>query len=485
MAVQYGMIQSEMAELDPKSPVPLYRQLASHFIAEIEAGKRQDGERLPATRELAGQLGLNRTTISAAYDLLDQEGWISGEVGRGSFVRSRRVPEPVDWLRFSPRSEAPRLPAFPAAAISFAQSRPSEDLFPVDAFRQSAQAVLQSGQLPAILQLGTAAGYEPLRQYLLEQARAEGNANEADDLLITSGCQQALSLLRDVAVGPGDLVAIEDPIYPGLRNLFPHSVAGVATGPEGIDVEAVARLRCKLAVVTPSFQNPTGATVPLERREALLRVPGTVFVENDIYSALRYRGEALPSLKQLDRQGRVVLLRSFSKIAFPGLRVGWMIGPRPLIQRLTEAKQLTDLHTDQFSQAVLLHFAESGRLAEHQRRMREAGGQRLTAAISALRREFPAGTRFSEPEGGMNVWVRLPASLDAADLLPRAQAEGVTFLPGKYFAVTSGYNNALRLSFAGLTEDKIARGVKVLGALAQEALEAERSRDREPVPAMV
>ena len=477
-----------MAELDPKSPVPLYRQLASHFIAEIEAGKRQNGERLPATRELAGQLGLNRTTVSAAYDLLDQEGWISGEVGRGSFVRSRRLPELVDWVRFAPRSTAPRLPAFPAAAISFAQSRPSEDLFPVEAFRESAEAVLRSGQLPAILQLGTAAGYEPLRQHLLEQARAEGNATGNDDLLITSGCQQALSLLRDVAVRPGDMVALEDPIYPGLRNLFPHSVdavTGVAMGSEGIDVEAIARLHCKLAVVTPSFQNPTGATLPLERREALLRVPGTVFVENDIYSALRYRGEALPTLKQLDRQERVVLLRSFSKIAFPGLRVGWMIGPRPLIQRLTEAKQLTDLHTDQFSQSVLLHFAESGRLAEHQRRMREAGGQRLTAAISALRREFPAGTRFGEPEGGMNVWVRLPGSLDAADLLPRAQAEGVTFLPGKYFAVTSGYNDALRLSFAGLTEDKIARGIKVLGTLALEALEAERSRDREPVPAMV
>ena len=162
-----------MADLDPKSQVPLYRQLFSHFVSEIESGRLQNGERLPATRELAGQLGLNRTTVSAAYDLLDAEGWISGEVGRGSFVRSRQA-SAIDWNRILQPSLTPRQPAFPAAAISFAQSRPSEDLFPVSSFRESAEAVLQEKGLAQILQLGSPAGYEPLRRYLLDQARAEG-----------------------------------------------------------------------------------------------------------------------------------------------------------------------------------------------------------------------------------------------------------------------------------------------------------------------
>ncbi len=474
-----------MADLDPKSAIPLYRQLFTHFVTEIEAGRLQDGERLPATRELAGQLGLNRTTVSAAYDLLDSEGWISGEVGRGSFVRARNA---FKWESVLPSSLTARHPSVPAAPISFAQSRPSEDLFPVEAFRESTECVLRSKELAGILQLGSPAGYEPLRRYLLDQARAEGNAGPGDDLLITNGCQQALDLLQKVLARRGDVVALEDPVYPGLRNLFQQSEAvltGIEVRKDGIDVEALARLRAKLAVVTPSFQNPTGITLPRERREALLRIPGTLFIENDIYSPLRYRGEPEPTLKSLDKSGRVILLRSFSKIAFPGLRVGWVIAPRPLVQRLTEAKQLTDLHTDQFSQAVLLHFAQSGRLAEHQRNMLARGLERLDAALRALQRYFPPQTRWTEPSGGMNLWVQLPEPLDAADLMTRALAEGVSYLPGKYFAVSGTHSNALRLSFAGLAEAEITRGIEILGRLAKEALESVRSRDREPVLAMV
>jgi len=476
-----------MAELDPTSSIPIYRQLTSHFICEIEAGRLREGERLPATRELAGQLGLNRTTVSAAYELLEAEGWIAGEVGRGSFVRSR-VSAAADWPRLLTPSLVPRNPALTPVAISFAHSRPSEDLFPVDAFRESTEAVLRGPGLSSILQLGAPAGYEPLRRYLLEQARSEGDAHTDDDLLITNGCQQALDLLRQVLVRPGETVALEDPVYPGVRNLFLQagaSLTGVEVTRDGIDVEALSRLRPKIAVITPSFQNPTGTTIPFERREALVRIPGTVFIENDIYTSLRYQGAPLPTLKHLDRSGRVVLLRSFSKVAFPGLRVGWVIGPRPLIQRLTQAKHLTDLHTDQFSQAVLLHFAQSGRLADHQRNMLQAGRSRLSAALDGARQFLPAGSRWLEPEGGMNLWVELPTMLDAGGLLSRAQAEGVAYLPGRSFSVSNQHHNALRLSFAGLTEVQIARGIQILGSISQQELEAERSRDREPVLAMV
>lgn len=477
-----------MAELNPESSVPLYRQLFAHFVREIESGRLRDGERLPATRELAGQLRLNRTTVSAAYDLLDTEGWISGEVGRGSFVRRKNESTAFDWLRLMRPAPSPRQNSVTTAGISFAQSRPSEDLFPIEAFHRSADAVLRSKDLASILQLGAPAGYEPLRRYLLEQARSEGNASADDDVLVTNGCQQALDLIRQVLIQTGDAVALEDPVYPGLRNLFAHSGAvltGVKVDREGIEAAAVSRVKPKLAVVTSSFQNPTGASLSLERKEALLRVPETVFVENDIYSALRYRGEAQPTLKKLDRSGRVVLLRSFSKIAFPGLRVGWIVGPRVLIQRLTEAKQLTDLHTDQFSQAVLLHFAQSGSLAEHQRNMLTQGRERLDATLDALRRYFPAPATWTQPSGGMNLWLRLPEQLDAALLLARAQGEGVAFLPGRTFSVTATHHDALRLSFAGLTEERITQGIKILGTLTNEMLEAERSRDREPVLAMV
>ena len=481
-----------MIPFDAGSELPIYRQLFDYFTSRIESGELEGGERLPATRELAGQLGLNRTTVSAAYELLESEGWISGEVGRGSFVKLRGTlagRKSLNWAEMLQRKDTPaRAPVAPGTSISFANSRPSEHLFPLDAFRASCESVLASGQLPSILQLGSAGGYEPLRRYLLETARAEGTARESDDVLVTNGCQQALDLIRQVVVVRGDRVGLEDPVYPGLRNLFQQSGAeltGVPVGQNGIDVELIRKAPPKLLVVTPNFQNPTGATMPLDQRQALLRIPQTIFIENDIYGDLRYQGEAHPSLKQLDGTGDVVLLRSFSKVAFPGLRVGWVIAPRPFIQRLMEAKQLSDLHTDQFSQAVLLDFARSGRLAQHRDHMLRAGEERLRAALQACGRWLPAGSHYTRPQGGMNLWVELPEELDSSDLLPRAQAQGVSYLPGKYFAVSRGHANALRLSFAGLPAEQIERGVKILGTLFSRELEAARSRDREPVPAMV
>ncbi|MCU1257667.1 MAG: transcriptional regulator, GntR family, partial [Bryobacterales bacterium] len=262
-------------------------------------------------------------------------------------------------------------------------------------------------------------------------------------------------------------------------------LAGIPVGPDGMEIEAVRKARPKLLVVTPNFQNPTGATMPIETRKALVSVPDVIVIENDIYGDLRYEGEPEPTLKELDASGDVIMLRSFSKIAFPGLRVGWIIAPRPLIQRLMEAKQLSDLHTDQFSQAVLLDFARSGRLEEHKRNMLQAGSERLRAVLAACGRWLPAGARFTRPRGGMNLWIELPDELDSNDLLTRAQSQGAAYLPGRYFAVSRAHANALRLSFAGLPEEQIERGVKILGTLFSRELEAERSRNREPVPAMV
>jgi DNA-binding transcriptional MocR family regulator len=481
-----------MIAVDASAETPIYRQLYDYFTAQIESGKLDSGERLPATRELAGQLGLNRTTVSAAYELLEAEGWITGEVGRGSFVRPRPVQnprQPLNWQDILERkAPAARTPLASGPVISFANSRPSELLFPLDAFRASCDAVLASGELSSILQLGSPGGYEPLRQYLLEAARAEGTARPGDDLMIANGCQQALDLIRQVLIRPGDRIALEDPVYPGLKNLFQQSgaeLAGVPVGAEGMEIEPLQKLRPKLLVVTPNFQNPTGSTMPLEARKALLGLPHAIVIENDIYGDLRYEGKPQPTLKQLDQTGDVILLRSFSKIAFPGLRVGWIVAPRPLIQRLMEAKQLSDLHTDQFSQAVLLDFARSGRLEEHQCNMQRAGASRLRAVLAACERWLPAGTRYSRPQGGMNLWIELPDELDANDLLARAQSQGVAYLPGRYFAVSRAHTNALRLSFAGLPEEQIERGVRILGTLFSRELEAERSRDREPAPAMV
>jgi 2-aminoadipate transaminase len=442
-------------------------------------------------------LGLNRTTVSAAYALLESEGLVQGHVGRGSFVLGEQG-QPraaLNWEQLLPPPEAaPPAPAAPQA-ISFASSCPDEDLFPLEAFRRSCEEVLASPEAAAILQLGSPAGYAPLRHHLLDEARRNGVARASDDLIVTNGCQQALDLIARVLVRPGDAVVLEDPVYAGLKNVLAKAgaqIVGVPAGVEGFEIEAleraVARNSPRLIVATPDFQNPTGGTLPTESRRELLRIArsaGCVLVENDIYGELRYEGEPSLPIKQMDETGDTVLLRSFSKLTFPGLRVGWVIAPKALVARIAEAKQLADLHTDQLSQAVLLRFAASGRLEEHRARVRAAGAERLKAALAACQRSLPSGTHFTRPQGGMNLWVRLPEPLDAADLLPRVQREGASYLPGRHFEVSRREPGGLRLSFAALEPEKIRAGLAILGRVFSSELARSRIERHEPAPAVV
>ena len=484
-------------QLESNSELPLYRQLYDQLRSHIQAGRLAKGERLPATRELAGTLGLNRATVAAAYGLLETDGLMKGHVGRGSFVEGgTELPTQGPWSGLAPLTEALPHLSLSASGISFASSRPATDLFPMDEFRASCQEMINGTEAESILQLGSPLGYAPLRTYLMDETRREGAASESDNVMITSGCQQALDLIQRVLIRPGDTVAIEDPVYPGLRGLFAAAgvrLVGVPVGVNGIDL-SVLRSICerdhpRMLVITPNFQNPTGATIPLAARQAILqmaRESGMFLIENDTYGALRYEGEPIPSIKQLDGGRDVVLLRSFSKVAFPGLRVGWVIAPDPLIARLQEAKQWCDLHSDQLSQAVMYRFAESGRLAGHKNKVIAAGSERLAAVLSACRKYLPPESQFTKPQGGMNLWVKLPVPLDAADLLPRAEAADVNYLPGRFFAVSHAYSECLRLSFAGQTPARIRQGVSVLGDVFRSELERARVHRRTaPMPALV
>ena len=269
------------APLSHHSEVPLYRQLYEQIALKIRSGELARGERLPATRELAGLLGLNRTTVSAAYDALEVDGLIAGQVGRGSFVTGVAEPSAngVDWNGLLDRSEA--APAGPSGgfsneSVSFVMSRPSRELFPLDDFRASCEAVLARPDLGSILQLGSPSGYEPLRRHLMEEARRQSLARPGDDLLITNGCQQALDLIGRVLLRPGDTVAVEDPVYSGLKNLLTGigaRLVGIPMGVDGMDTAHLERVfereRPRFLVVTSNFQNPTGETLSLAARHAL------------------------------------------------------------------------------------------------------------------------------------------------------------------------------------------------------------------------
>jgi 2-aminoadipate transaminase len=270
-------------------------------------------------------------------------------------------------------------------------------------------------------------------------------------------------------------------------------VFGVPVDEEGMNTAALQQVLLRhqpaAVAVTPNFQNPTGVTLSLERRHEIVRLldrHDALLIEIDIYSALRYRGSALPPLKALAPGGQCLLLGSYSKVSFPGLRVGWCTGPRNAIARLVEAKEISDLHSDQLSQAVLLRFAQSGELAAHLKRTLASGAQKLHAALWACENFLPPGAHWTKPDGGRNLWVELPAPLTADELLEETRLQGVRFLPGRYFSARQPHLRGLRISYGALSPQEITRGIEIIGQAAVAQLAALETRYREePAPALV
>lgn len=498
--------------LQPKSNIPLYRQLQDQLRALVHSGELRPGDRIPASRELAQQLRVHKTTVMNACADLEAEGMIQGYVGRGTYIKGgptreftappRPMGGPVRWEtlfadeRTSWDGLSRLMPKVPADAIAFVNAQASVEFFPVGKVRSCASAVLKR-EGRQILQLGASDGYAPLKQVLLDRLRSEGILAKERQLLITDGCQQSLDLLAKAFLRPGDAVLVENPAYPGALSILSASrvrclpaavqTHGQPVTNQGLDLKAAEAVlqqnRVKLILVTPDFQNPTGTTMPFEQRQKLLTLAAqhqVPIVEDHIYARLRLRGKAVPSLKALDRAGIVIQIDSFSKVAFPGLRVGWCIGPETVIERLRVLKQSSDLHTDQLAQATLAEFMKRGSFDSHLKRMVKVYVKRLGVLEKSLERHFPGGTEWTRPEGGLSVWVTLPAGLDAGEMLIHARERGVVFVPGRYFYFQNPQPNTLRLGFAGLDEKEIVKGIATLGnMLVEEMKKKERGGKRE------
>jgi 2-aminoadipate transaminase len=509
--------------LQPESHVPLYVQLRDQLRALVHSGELRLGDRIPASRELAIQLGVHRTTVANAYAELESEGLIEGHVGRGTYISAADLkqftPPPrsngsaygnghgaIRWeaLFADERGDAGLsrlMPSVPPGTIAFTKASPSDEEFPIEDFRRCCSAVLRaSGR--RILEIGSTDGYEPLKRALVEMLRSEGLAVRNEQLLITNGCQQSIDLICKSFLRPGDAVALENPAYPGAIAIFTTarvrtlavSVEADAspTGQVGLDLDGLETVllqnRVKLIFLTPDFHNPTGTTLPVAQRRRLLEIAARYqvpIVEDTIYGRLRFLGRAVPSLKSLDRSGGVIQIDSFSKIAFPGLRVGWCIGPDSVIERLRLLKQSTDLHTDQLAQAAMAEFLKRGYLARYAAKMKKIYRAKLETMLTALERYMPEGTSWTRPEGGASVWLTLPAGFDSAELLIHVRERGVMFVPGRYFYFQHPKPNTLRLSFAALERREIVRGLELLGDLLKTEFRKRQRGARDESPSRV
>lgn len=475
--------------IDRRSPVPVYRQIVAGIREYIASGTWPPGFRLPPERTLAKDLGVNRTTVLNAYRELKAEALVEGHVGRGtSVVGPAPVPaQPgatveLPWRQLFRtglgRSQDPLLRDLLALTerndvIPLAVGLPAPKLLPLAPLRDVlARLLVEVG--PGMFLHSPTEGISPLREAIAGHQAARGFRRSPEEILITSGCQQGLDLVTRVLVDPGDAVVVEEPTYFGALEVFRRAQARILPVPaddHGLRTDLLEVLlqqrRPKLIYTLPTFQNPSGAVLSLERRRHLLALAARFaipVVEDDPYAELHYEGPTVPSLQALDSDGIVLSLHSFSKVLFPGLRVGWLTAPHPVLRQLTLARQGTDLHTNTPGQWVITRFLTEGLLDGHLRGLREAYRQRRDVALGALQATAPPGVSWTPPRGGFYIWCRLPDRVSQGRLLARASEAGVAFLPGApCFADEAGVN-AVRLNFTFPSESQLREGITRLMA---------------------
>ncbi|MFZ6771878.1 PLP-dependent aminotransferase family protein [Undibacterium sp. SXout7W] len=392
-------------------------------------------------------------------------------------------PTPIEW-KFSERAEQLQSSAIREIlkvtmrpeVISFAGGLPSPETFPVERMQAAFDKVL-SQQGKSALQYGPTDGYAPLREYLADSLSVNGSQILPEQILMVSGSQQGLDLLGKVLVDEGSKVLVETPSYLGALQAFSvyqPKFESVDTDEHGLIPASVAAKGegARLMYALPNFQNPTGRTLPMERRVELVETcarMGIPLVEDNPYGDLCYTGEPLPKMLNMNPAG-VIYMGSFSKVLTPGIRLGYVVGPATLIRKLEQAKQAADLHTAQLTQMVVYEVIKDGFLGQHIPTIRTFYAKQCQVMLDAMSQYFPQGVEWTRPEGGMFIWVTLPRHIDSNQLLAEAIQQNVAFVPGAPFYANNPETNTLRLSFVTVSPERIHEGIKKLGTLIRSKL---------------
>jgi 2-aminoadipate transaminase len=374
--------------------------------------------------------------------------------------------------------------------ISFAGGLPAPEIFPVERFREACQQVLTTN--PSIaLQYGPTEGYRPLRELIVAHMARYGILATVDNILITSGSQQALDLIAKLLINRGDRILVESPTYLGALQAFDLMGAEYVTVPTDDDglqtseMERALRSGPKFMYILPNFQNPGGTTLSRPRRDELVLLSdkyGIPIIEDDPYGQLRYEGEHIPPLVVLDRTnllrdngyllGNVIYLSTFSKVLAPGLRLGWIVAPPDVITHLVQLKQSTDLHTSSFTQMVAYEVARDGFMEEHVKLIRKVYKERRDAMLEALHDYFPPEVSWTHPHGGLFLWVTLPPGIDTMKLLDTALRQDVAFVPGEpFFPSGQETGSHMRLNFSNARPEQIREGIRRLSIAVAHELE--------------
>jgi 2-aminoadipate transaminase len=490
----------DLSHLDRDGDVSITQQLVDLFARAIDDGKLEPGEKLPTTRALAAEAGVNHLTAARVYRRLAELGYVTASVGRGTFVRTL-VPaasevEGDDWQvwampdRPATYSEQVWEDAFRLARepgiISLATGWPSPSLYPVKQLAKITADVFREEGGAALSYL-TAEGLYELREQIASKWRF---ASDPEEIIVTSGAQQALDLVTRSLLEPGDVAVVETPTYTGLLNTLRATGArliGVPFDRDGLDLDALehvlARHEIKLCALQTVSQNPTGRDLSPERRErlaALARDRNFFVLEDGVYSDVRFDGEQPPPLREL-APGHVIYCDSMSKTVGGGLRVGWIAARGPVFDRLAMLKLSTDFHTNTLAQHIVARFLKAGLYEKHLAASNPFYEERRDLMMEALEKHLAGEYRAERPVGGHHVWVQLVRPVDERALYREAVRQGVTFTPGGTLTIDRMPLTALRLSFSLVDPDDMDEGMRRLARTLREVRRRERYSATVPV----
>jgi GntR family transcriptional regulator/MocR family aminotransferase len=487
--------------LHTESTLPLYRQICEGVRQEIARGSVAAGARLPSSRQLAMDLGVSRITVANAYAELEADGVVEVRPGAGTFVLPP-WPEAAVGMGASGDAAPPLWQAALGAqvnpirdrmlrqvlrgpilddTISFAWGAGDPRLVPTDAFRHVLTGVLDRDGAAA---LGPehSDGYPPLRRALAQYVRQLGIVAGPDEIVVTAGTQQAITMLAGALLRPGDGVVVESPTWPGALEAFEArqaDVIGVPLDRDGMRADLLQRVlearRPRLIYTVPTFQNPTGIVMSATRRREIVTLAhryGVPILEDDHVREVRFGSPIPPPLAAFDRYGDVIHASSFTKSFIPALRLGYIVARGPLREALTALRRSADLFSSSLMQRALCAYLESGAMQRHWKYISRVYRRRHAAMMTALKRSFPPGITWTGVEGGLVVWVNVPPHLSVIALFEDALRAGVSFVAGAAFFPAPNDQPSLRLNFAAVDERQIERGIAILGQLLRQHLAA-------------
>ncbi|MBT2699146.1 PLP-dependent aminotransferase family protein [Bacillus sp. ISL-40] len=487
-------------EIQRNADVSLSKQIYQSIVDRIRSGLLHEGLQLPSVRILSKQIGVSLVTAVKAYQQLEQDGFITSVQGKGTFVKVKRKAEEerkdenfsYDWQLsvqdYLPRSQFGRFHLVPEK-INLSSSMVDPGLLPNRYLEREIHQMLSEN--PRILsQYGEIQGDTLLRKEMVEYLKSSGVPSTPENILVTSGSQQGIDLVARTFVGPGDVVVMEAPTYPGAIDVFRGRGATILTVPvdkDGMRVDILQNLcdkhKPKIIYTIPTFHNPTGVVMTLKRRRQILDIAHSIqslIIEDDPWSEIYFGKKPPAPIKSIDHKGHVIYLKGLSKTLAPGCRIGILSASGSLFNRLLAAKANTDLGSPLLTQKSILPFINSKQMMEHYKKLRTALRIRRDLVLELLSQHMPDSVSWVIPEGGLNLWISLPYWLDSNHVLIEAKKQQLSFLPGSACYPVEQENHHLRVSYSYMNEQLLQQGVTTLCNILHSQITSKTVHDSSP-----